>query len=77
MMTTYEENILQKYADDLYQQAKWIVFWTAVRYGAGVFLFRSYWASSSALSKNNSHKKRPIRDLAWCYSLVLWESLQV
>ncbi len=37
-MTTYDENILRKYADDLYQQAKWIVVWTAVRYGAGVFL---------------------------------------
>ncbi len=37
-MTTYDENILQEYADDLYQQAKWIIVWTAVRYGAGVFL---------------------------------------
>jgi F0F1-type ATP synthase assembly protein I len=37
-MTTYDENILQQYADDLYQQAKWIIFWTAVRYGLAVFL---------------------------------------
>ncbi len=37
-MTTYDENILQKYADDLYRQAKWIVVWTAVRYGGATFL---------------------------------------
>jgi hypothetical protein len=37
-LTTYDENILQKYADDLYHQAKWITVWTAVRYGVAVFL---------------------------------------
>ena len=37
-MTTYDENILQQYADDLYRQAKWIIVWTAVRYGVAVFL---------------------------------------
>jgi len=37
-VTTYDENILQQYADDLYQQAKWIVVMSALRYGAAVFL---------------------------------------
>ena len=37
-MTTYDENVLQQYADDLYRQAKGIIFWTAVRYGLAVFL---------------------------------------
>ena len=37
-VTTYDENVLQQYADDLYQQAKWIVVMSALRYGAAVFL---------------------------------------
>jgi len=37
-VTTYDENVLQQYADDLYRQAKGIIFWTAVRYGLAVFL---------------------------------------
>jgi tetrahydromethanopterin S-methyltransferase subunit E len=37
-VTTYDENVLQKYADDLYQQAKWIVVMSALRYGLVVFL---------------------------------------
>ena len=37
-VTTYDENVLQQYADSLYRQAKWIVVWTAVRYGLTVFL---------------------------------------
>jgi hypothetical protein len=37
-VTTYDEKILQEYADDLYKQAKWIVVWTAVRYGFAVFV---------------------------------------
>ena len=36
--TNYDEKILQEYADDLYKQAKWVVAWTAVRYGLAVFL---------------------------------------
>jgi hypothetical protein len=37
-VTTYDEKILQEYVDDLYQQTKRIVVWTAVRYGLAVFL---------------------------------------
>jgi hypothetical protein len=37
-MTSYDDKILQQYADDLYLQAKGIIFWTAARYGAVVFL---------------------------------------
>jgi len=37
-VTTYDENVLQQYADDLYRQAKWIMVWSAVRYGLVVFL---------------------------------------
>jgi tetrahydromethanopterin S-methyltransferase subunit E len=37
-VTNYDENILQQYADDLYQQAKWIVVMSALRYGLVVFL---------------------------------------
>jgi predicted tellurium resistance membrane protein TerC len=37
-VTTYDENVLQQYADDLYQQAKWIVVLSALRYGLAVFL---------------------------------------
>jgi hypothetical protein len=40
-VTTYDENILQQYADSLYRQAKWIVFFTAARYGVAVFLVAS------------------------------------
>ncbi len=37
-VTIYDQNVLQQYADALYRQAKWIAFWTAVRYGLVVFL---------------------------------------
>jgi len=37
-VANYDEKILQQYADDLYRQAKGIIVWTAVRYGAAVFL---------------------------------------
>jgi uncharacterized membrane protein len=37
-VTIYDENVLEQYADSLYRQAKWIVVWTAVRYGFTVFL---------------------------------------
>jgi len=37
-VTTYDEKVLQQYADDLYQQAKWIVVMSALRYGLAVFL---------------------------------------
>jgi len=37
-VTTYDENVLQQYANDLYQQAKWIVVMSALRYGLVVFL---------------------------------------
>ena len=37
-VTNYDENVLQRYADDLYRQAKWIMVWSAVRYGLIVFL---------------------------------------
>ncbi len=36
-MTTYDEKILQQYADSLYQRAQWIVLWTAVIYGLSAF----------------------------------------
>jgi hypothetical protein len=48
-VTTYDEHILQEYADDLYKQAKWIVVWTAVRYGLAVFVV-SFVISMVALS---------------------------
>lgn len=38
MATNYDSSILQQYADDLYSQAKGIVLWTTLRYGAAVFL---------------------------------------
>lgn len=36
MTTDYNSHILQQYADELYRRVKWIVFWTAVKYGLGV-----------------------------------------
>ncbi len=33
MATDYDPNVLQEYADQLYRQAKWIVFWMMLRYG--------------------------------------------
>jgi hypothetical protein len=33
MPTDYDPNVLQQYADQLYSQAKWIVFWMALTYG--------------------------------------------
>jgi hypothetical protein len=38
MATEFDSNILQQYADQLYSQAKWIVFWMALKYGIIVFL---------------------------------------
>jgi hypothetical protein len=38
-VTVYDDNILQQFADSLYQQAKWIVLWTASLYGLTAFLF--------------------------------------
>ena len=32
MSTQYDPSVLQQYADDLYRQAKWIIFGTALRY---------------------------------------------
>jgi hypothetical protein len=37
-VTTYDEDVLQQYADTLYRQAKRIVLWTALKYGFVVFL---------------------------------------
>lgn len=37
-MTDYNSHILQQYADELYRRAKWIVFWTAVKYGLAAFV---------------------------------------
>jgi hypothetical protein len=33
MTTDYDPSILQQYADQLYKEAKWIVFWMVFRYG--------------------------------------------
>lgn len=38
MPTQYDPNILEMYADDLYYQAKWIVFTTGLRYGIVAFV---------------------------------------
>ncbi len=38
MATDYDSGILRQYADQLYRQAKWIVFRTAVTYGLAMFL---------------------------------------
>jgi hypothetical protein len=38
MATQYDPEVLQKYAHDLYKQAKVIVFITAIRYGALSFV---------------------------------------
>ena len=38
MATEYDQNILQQFADQLYSQARWIVFSTAIKYGFTVFL---------------------------------------
>jgi hypothetical protein len=35
---SYDENILRQHAGSLYQQAKWIIFWTATKYGVVVFI---------------------------------------
>ena len=53
-MTTYDEHILQEYADDLYKQAKWIVVWTAVRYGLAVFVVSFVIAVVVSVEKNLS-----------------------
>jgi hypothetical protein len=37
-MTIYDDTVLQQYADGLYQEAKWIVFWTAAKYGLLTFV---------------------------------------
>jgi hypothetical protein len=39
--TAYDPNILQIYADELYRQAKWIVFTTGLRYAIAAFIFTS------------------------------------
>lgn len=38
MPTQYDPNILEIYADELYYQAKWIVFTTGLRYGVVAFV---------------------------------------
>ncbi len=52
-MTTYDEKVLQEYADDLYAQAKWIIVWTAVRYGLAVLLVS--WVVSAVLAASEKH----------------------
>src|SRR5260221_6927727 len=39
MPTPYDPSILQRFADELYRQARWIVFGTALRYSLVIFLF--------------------------------------
>ena len=51
---TYDENILQQYADSLYRQAKWIVFFTAARYGVAVFFVVSVLSALIGLQKQVS-----------------------
>jgi hypothetical protein len=48
---TYDENILQQYADSLYRQAKWIVFFTAARYGVVVFFVAAVLGALIGLEK--------------------------
>jgi hypothetical protein len=38
MPIQYDSNILQKYAAVLYSRARWIVFWSFLRYGIAAFL---------------------------------------
>lgn len=38
MPTEYSPEILQEYADSLYVQARYIMFWTAIKYGVVAFL---------------------------------------
>ena len=38
MATDCDPSVLQQYADQLYREAKWIVFWMALRYGLAAFL---------------------------------------
>jgi hypothetical protein len=52
-VTTYDENILQQYADDLYQQAKGIIVWTAIRYGLGVFIASWVFIMAVAATQRN------------------------
>ena len=47
-VTTYDETILQEYANDLYRQAKGLIFWTAVRYGLVVLI--ASWVISLAVT---------------------------
>jgi hypothetical protein len=39
MPTQYDSGILQRFADELYRQAKWIIVGTVLRYCLVVFLF--------------------------------------
>lgn len=48
MPTQYDPRVLQQYADDLYSQAKWIIFGTALRYFFGALLLSL--ACAAALS---------------------------
>lgn len=52
-VTDYDEKILQQYADDLYRQAKGIIVWTAVRYGAAVLLVSFIVSMAVANSQKN------------------------
>ena len=38
MPTQYDPQILQDYADDLYKQARFVVMWTAIKYGLLCFV---------------------------------------
>ena len=38
MPTQYDSSILQRFADELYRQSKWIIFGTALRYCLVIFL---------------------------------------
>jgi hypothetical protein len=49
----YDEKVLQEYADDLYQQAKGIIVWTAIRYGLGVFIASWVFIMAVAASQRN------------------------
>lgn len=39
MPTPYDSSILQRFADELYRQARWIIFGTVLRYSLVIFLF--------------------------------------
>jgi hypothetical protein len=75
MTTNYDADILQGYADDLYQQARYIIIATVIKYGLITFLVSA--VLSSLLFSYISHVNRTNEGNAVILCVIIFTTLGI